>query len=178
MQPGRARASPRRRGKREKKEFLGGDNLPRTPVFGRAEGERRQELFLRLAAVSGSFVQKAQAPEFLPRLAVSLQRGRPLPSARCPPNQGRQGKALPYRRAAGIGKARCTALRPQTPCERVLPDPLTQADSVPALPGRRVKGRDCKSRGSLYLGMGFMLPLFEHNALSTPCPALLAAACP
>ena len=65
------------------------------------------------------------------------------------------------------GRFRKAACGPPPQCERVLPDPLTQADSVPACAGPSCQRKGFQDKGAWYVGLCFIrLPSSEKAALN------------
>ena len=117
----------------EKKAFFGGDNLPRTPMSGRAKAFPARRFSsgslpeLPVAGGSGLFLHVCCFAAFL------WERTCPGPC-----RKRRARKALSCRMAAVCGNPRHAACGAQPPCERALPDPLTQAACFPAVAGKQV----------------------------------------
>ena len=89
-----------------------------------------------------------------------------------PCREGRARKALSCRMAAGCGMFRLAAIGLQPQCERVLPDPLTQAACFPACAGKQGqrKGFQDGSVGHRPLRRSaFALKPTPFQCLSGPC---------
>ena len=130
-----ARPASRKRHRGSAPVPAGGNDSPRTPSAGRA----------------GAFpAQRLSFDSLL--LRETLRAWKRMPFVDCGP--GGQAERGRFRKAA---------CGPPPQCERVLPDPLTQADSVPACAGPSCQRKGLQDKGALCFGLSLIRRPFSEK---------------